>query len=144
MTWKLSVLFFKLRRLLGKWIIPKQDLTGEMLFFAKIQGKDYEGKSPADIKIFFDKTLDPKQCQYLAQEVAGTFLAYSTQMESKKKAQEPQQEVEPEEVTQIKKKVKKIKQEAETRRSQVKKDKVKKKPAKKIVKKTKKAQRRKK
>lgn len=100
MTWKLSVAFYKLRQLIGratKWR-KKPDKTGEFLLIAKIDEVDFEGKAPTDIKIYFDESLDPRQCQQIATETAGAFLAVTKQKQKENATKEEnRQEPKPQE-----------------------------------------------
>lgn len=82
MTWKLTDLFFKLRKWLGS-MIKFEDKTGEMIFAVKIKGVDYEGKSPTDIKVYFDPSLKFEQLQMIGEEIAGTFLALKKMQEKR-------------------------------------------------------------
>ena len=82
MTWKLTELFFQIRKWIGAKITP-EDKTGEMIFAVRIKPVDYEGKSPTQIKIYFDKSLHFEQLQMIGEEVAGTFLALKKIQEKK-------------------------------------------------------------
>jgi hypothetical protein len=82
MTWKLTKLFFQLRRKLSKWYKP-EPLTGEIMFSAKIYPVDYEGKSPTAMEIYFDDSLDFQQLQMIAEELGGSFLALKRMKERK-------------------------------------------------------------
>jgi hypothetical protein len=76
MTWKLTIWFYELRKWLGKKLKSRaKPLQGEMMFFAKVEEVDYEGKSPATIKIYFDASLDYAQCEQICQEATASFMA---------------------------------------------------------------------
>jgi hypothetical protein len=98
MTWKLSVAFYELRKRLGKLFKNKPERTGEFLMIAKVDEVDFEGKSPTDIKIYFDQSLHPRQCQAIATECAGAFLAVARKKEAENATKEEnRQEPKPQE-----------------------------------------------
>jgi len=84
MTWKITELFFRLRKWLGSKI-KFEDKTGEMVFAVKVKGVDYEGKSPTQIKLYFDPSLKFEQLQMIGEEIAGTFLALKKMQEKKER-----------------------------------------------------------
>jgi hypothetical protein len=91
--WSFTLFFFWAKRKLQKFIpFTAGKWQGEMLFAVWIKGEDYEGRSPADIRIYFDGGIELEQMRRVSEEVAGAFLAMKKQREAEEKRREQDRE----------------------------------------------------